>query len=479
MGDKTSWGSLPKEIRLAILEALLQDGCSLASLATVSREWQTTIERHNFARIRLTPSRLRCFGSMTHRNRALVRYIWVCLELEKYDCPYFDSRGAVMWGDRSMDNIIITTALRDLFAALSAWEPQGDLLLDISLYSPSDSEYWFKELTYVPDFPSLEECDRTLCDLVKAKRARVVDDKEHSWTRAPPKIAIVSAFYALSARPPRAFSVLGWGGPLSFEDHKVWWDRLPEAPAVTGLLLRQQNRRHWNPISVLHIPYRYLFPSLVGLERLVLFENFDQRYPPSLHHCEPVRTASPDVGRSVTSDSLRLKHLSAAFIVDASDVFLSAAREPAWAWPRLTTLALTSRLLAPDTYPTTVDGMLIAAAAWARRMPSLETMEIWNGREGVAGMFRFRSFRRGRTPEINWRGTWDLVLGKDVIQAWETVANMYRRAGLVVVNDKRLDAAKIRFHGDAIHYLGLEAQVVRPVSLYQMRVERDIREVRA
>ncbi|KAK7710642.1 hypothetical protein SLS64_005545 [Diaporthe eres] len=410
MEDKTSWGYLPKEIRLSILEALLEDGCSLASLATVSREWQTTIERHNFARIRLTPSRLRCFGSMTHRNRALVRYIWVCLELEKYDCPYFDSHGAVMWGHRSMDNIIITTALRDLFSALSAWEPQGDLLLDISLYSPSDSEYWFKELTYVPDIPSLEECDRSLCDLVKAKRARIVDDKKYGWTGGPPRIAIVSAFHALR------------------------------------------------------------------LERLVLFENFDQRYPPSLHHCEPLRTASPDVGRSVASASLRLKHLSAAFIVDASDVFLSAARKPGGAWPRLTTLALTSRLLAPDTYPSTVDGMLIAAAAWARRMPSLETMEIWNGREGLAGMFRFRSFRRGRTPAITWRGTWDLALGKDVIQAWETVANMYRRAGLVVVNDKRLDAAKIRFHGDAIHYLGLEAQVVRPVSLYQMRMERDIRE---
>lgn len=300
MGDKTSWGSLPKEIRLAILEALLQDDCSLASLATVSREWQTTIERHNFARIRLTPSRLRCFGSMTHRNRALVRYIWVCLELEKYDCPYFDSHGAVMWGDRSMDNIIITTALRDLFSALSAWEPQGDLLLDISLYSPSDSEYWFKELTYVPDFPSLEECDRTLCDLVKAKRATVVDDKEHGWTRAPPKIAIVSAFYALSVRPRGAFSVLGWGGPLSFDNYKVWWDRLPKAPAVTGLLLRQQNRRHWNPNSVLHI--RRCLPRVRELH-----------YEP-WRHWSPNAQRHADRGESCCDDSFTLQSLFAAYV---------------------------------------------------------------------------------------------------------------------------------------------------------------------
>lgn len=159
MEDKTSLGYLPKEIRLIILEALVQDGCSLASLATVSREWQTTIERHNFARIRLTPSRLPDFGFMTRRNRALVRYIWVCLEVKKYYlCPH----GRVQRGERKMDNIIIRTALHDLFSALGAWEPQGDLVLDISLYSPSESEYWFKELTFVPDFPSTEECDRAL-----------------------------------------------------------------------------------------------------------------------------------------------------------------------------------------------------------------------------------------------------------------------------------------------------------------------------
>ena len=80
------WDSLPEEIRLLIFKALMQDGCTLARLATVSREWQTELERHNFARIKLTPSRLVDFSSMIHRNRALVGYIWFCLELDNYDC---------------------------------------------------------------------------------------------------------------------------------------------------------------------------------------------------------------------------------------------------------------------------------------------------------------------------------------------------------------------------------------------------------
>lgn len=61
---------------MAILEALLQNEGSLASFATVSREWQAIIEQHNFSRIKLTlGSRLANFGSMIRRNRALVRYM--------------------------------------------------------------------------------------------------------------------------------------------------------------------------------------------------------------------------------------------------------------------------------------------------------------------------------------------------------------------------------------------------------------------
>lgn len=252
MGDKTSWGYLPQEIRLPILEAVMEDGSSLASLATVSREWQTTMERHNFARIRLTPSRIPDFDSMTRRNRALVRYLWVCLELEKYDRPYFDSQGVVMRGDRTpTDNVVVTTALHDLLWALSTWEPQGDLLLDISLYSPSDSEYWFKELTFVPDFPSSEECDRALSGTAKARRARIDDDEEHGWTRgAPPGIAIAAAFHPLLSRPRGDFHALGWGSSEATRGQYDWWKRLPRAPAVTGLLLRQQTRRRLSPLSV-------------------------------------------------------------------------------------------------------------------------------------------------------------------------------------------------------------------------------------
>lgn len=37
---------------------------------------------------------------------------------------------------------------------------------------------------------------------------------------------------------------------------------------------------------------------------------------------------------------------------------------------------------------------------------------------------------------------------------------------------ERLDEAAIKSHGDAIHYLMLSSQVIRPISLQQIRIEQ-------
>lgn len=247
MEDKASWGNLPEDIRLVVLKELLQDGCSLAGLATVSRGWQATVERHNFARIRLTPSRLAHFGSMTRRNRALVRYIWVSLELEvfEYYCCDFPN------GFLTRDTVVAAAALQDLFCVLGAWEPRGDLLLDISVHSPRDQEHWFEELTFLPDIPTAGECGRALCGTVEARRARILDDARHPWMFGfPPRIVISETFRRVMSR-----------GPFESDlDQMLWWERLPRAPAVTGLLLRQQNRRQWDPLVVEQMIAR--FPGL-------------------------------------------------------------------------------------------------------------------------------------------------------------------------------------------------------------------------
>lgn len=256
----SSWAGLPTEVRILILQALVEDGRPLAPLATVSREWQTEIERHTFARIKVTPPRLVDFGSMVHRNRALVNYVWFCLELDEYDCTRCAPDHRILTGEEWEEALSINdaggypipTAFENLFSILSTWGLNGDLVLDISVYSPSDSKHWFKYLTFLPDTDTDTTSD-TLTDQTRSNK--VYNDPQHGWVAdsrqsAPPRYAIGKVFHSIMDE-----------GPFDSEQSELqWWDQLPSVPAVTRLLLRQQNRRRWKPNSLAHM--FTLFPRL-------------------------------------------------------------------------------------------------------------------------------------------------------------------------------------------------------------------------
>ncbi|KAK7965783.1 uncharacterized protein PG986_000060 [Apiospora aurea] len=487
----TEWDGLPKEIRLLILEHLIQDGCSLGPLATVSREWQTKIEQHNFARIKVTRSRFPDLNRMTHRNRALIRYIWFCLELADYDCtgcetyiPSFNGELVKPHDSDSDYHDTVTGALNYLFWLLSAWEPHGSLTLDISMHSPSDSEHWFKYLTFMPDVPS----DRLVGDRIEEVISnRTYHDPQHDW------VSGVRHY----APPEKAFRRV-------FRTIKPFWAQLPAVPAVTSFLLRQQTRRAWTQQSLAQMfacfprlqeihyepwrlnmdlegrfydaDFRYMFDSLQSsnsdLKSLILFENFNQHYPHPGGYNTP-RNPHPSSSGALALVSRRLEHLAASFVVEASHFF--DLYSPRATWPRLTSLALTSNLLTPVTGPAKIAAMLEDAAATAMRMPKLETLEIWNGRKGLAALFQYQAPRDIRPATITWRGTWELAMEPAVIQAWEAVAR--RRGGwrLDLVREG-LEGAEIMSHGDAIHHLKLAGQVIRPISLLQIRSEHEVLE---
>ncbi|BCS18667.1 uncharacterized protein APUU_11495S [Aspergillus puulaauensis] len=404
--------------------------------------------------------------------------------------------GMEIMGISDADNALITAEFVDLFSTLSTWEPKGNLLLDISVHSPSDSEHWFKYLTFEPDFSS-DECGRSLC---KKPMLAKLDNHQHGWIAgnrdsSPPSTGIHKVFD----------EIMGEGPFYNDEQENQWWQQLPLVPVVTGMLLRQQTRRRWKPTALAQIfsrlpqlkeiyyeprrewyniqqlwtdecAFQSLFESLDAsqLRRLVLFENFNQQYPisfvSSVSECDAIRTPAFDVSQAVARTSLNLEHLSASFIVDASYFF--DAREHSWRWPNLTSLALTSRLLAPDESPAEVDNMLQSAAAAAMKMSRLETIEIWNGREGLAMLFRYQLARGGRPAVITCRGTWEFALREPVVQAWEGVALNNHGQGCVIVKELLDNGVVIESHGDAIHHSSL---VIRPVSLQQTRMEHRIR----
>ena len=70
--------------------------------------------------------------------------------------------------------------------------------------------------------------------------------------------------------------------------------------------------------------------SYCPLKRLVVFENFNQRYPvfmkqfhlgEDLARCDSIRIPHPAVSRMVALVSLPLEHLAASFVVEASHFF--------------------------------------------------------------------------------------------------------------------------------------------------------------
>ncbi|KAJ5949272.1 hypothetical protein N7454_000856 [Penicillium verhagenii] len=173
----------------------------------------------------------------------------------------------------------------------------------------------------------------------------------------------------------------------------------------------------------------------------------------------------------VADKSRSLEYLSASFIVDASYFF--NACEPHWKWPNMASLTLTSRIFTPDGNPVEIDDMLQQAAAVAMKMPNLKSLEIWNGRKGLAMLFRYHLTSEGVVLAL--KGTWPFALRAPVIQAWENVAPKHCNRNLIVV-EERLNADIIKSHGDAIYHLRSLNPVIRPISLHQIRMEDRIRE---
>lgn len=163
-----------------VLHELVRDKVTeLSSAAVVSCEWQAFIEPHTFANIRLTTPRMAKLNDMTKRNRALVRSLWLCIELEEYDCSECDhAHLANNAHTRRGDNNIIIAALRAFFESLSVWEPNRNLTLDISLYSNSDKEHYFKYLTFEPDTPNQVVTDDSAKSIGGNK---LREDERHRW----------------------------------------------------------------------------------------------------------------------------------------------------------------------------------------------------------------------------------------------------------------------------------------------------------
>ncbi|KAI8291464.1 hypothetical protein K4K59_006368 [Colletotrichum sp. SAR11_240] len=125
---------------------------------------------------------------------------------------------------------------------------------------------------------------------------------------------------------------------------------------------------------------------------------------------------------------LFLEKLSASYIIEANDFFRKTQSD--WVWENLTSLTLTSELLAEDACHLRATNMLANAAGAALQMPRLQRMEIWYGEFRTAALFRYAVSESGTS--IRWHGTWELQLQRRLVDAWSAVAELHTANELVV-----------------------------------------------
>ncbi|KAH8125756.1 hypothetical protein FP744_10002425 [Trichoderma asperellum] len=475
------WSQFPPEIKRMILEALTDDkNCRLSNAAVVSREWQAVIEPHIFAYIRVTPQRIAQLNAMTLRNRDHVRYIWFCIELERYNCRECDSFDPRALQTSANENKLILESFQSLFTALNTWKPNGNLTLDISLYSKSDNEHAFKYLTFMPDATGHQVEPMSI--------AGSEEPDKHRWETT-----------ALGSIPPERSLERLFGHvwlPIKYE--RECWAQTPKVPAVTRLEMRLQTYRRWETVTVSqilsHLPglreFHYeiwmqwftemheswheslleLLSATEGLGKLTIFENSNQQYPLYfLGETWPAHAPTIHLSQKLARVNVGVEVLSVSFMVDAAEFF----SEFSTTWPNLSHLTLTSQLLAPTTCPTQIMDLLQAAASAACYMPKLKMMEIWYGREGLATLFKYEFIPDYlRQSVVTWRATWCMSIQPRVIEAWEGVVRSRGRypGGVDVVYEAVNE--HITSHVDAIVSLKLSETVLRPISLQQIKREQ-------
>ncbi|OIW22768.1 hypothetical protein CONLIGDRAFT_687186 [Coniochaeta ligniaria NRRL 30616] len=566
------WTNLPVELRLLILEDVLeatstsQENKSLARYAQVSHEWQRFFEQSTFRRLVLSADDLYYFqkivlrryqpyqlaGQLESAYRLPIEHIWLRLSLFEYgqagghwDCLVPETDVEVAGND-----ILFTEAIWKLFTVLASLGPPAGrkgLALEFSAHSPSDSRHafrsWYNFQRDYPHFATLaaqsEYIDthqfNTRLQGEHAYLARILQLRMYDQRRRDMAQRLVR---------PLKFNIKGFP-KATREASQAPWPALREASIVTEFLIRRQylrdisttsmtwllrslpslqtlRRENWRQITTgqcraddsgyaLHANARlyrkkqdesrsFLTTTLPKcLTHLQLYEDFEIQ----LHGGKNTRRPRPsriELLPSLAESTPNLQCLAVGFLTDAVDCiglrqfYLEEGPLPDHAtfnFPHMEYLVLTSQEhLNPSQDHGKVNALLRAAAAVALKMPKLKTIELWNCGNGQACLFRYDAADASsdRFCRLTWRSTWghgqgrDLVIGADVLKAWEGVvrANVSPTCSLEPEPlhfescPLRLDSPGDEYlrGGDIFQddYLKLSRYVLHPTSAMQARV---------
>lgn len=408
------WNDMAYELRLKVYEWVLEEyprsPGQLTDYSLVSKEWQQFFEKEIYRHITIERRYFRTFHRYLRRQRHLVKYIWLRIELERYECDVCDHR--LLNQAPQNDHLELRRSIIGLFTILHEWDGDGasDIKLEISVWSRSDFDHTFREDVYIDsDFNLICELDRPEGPCDETFREM---DGENMWRRP----------YGLGLQPNI--------------------EHLPRVRAITGLLMRRQTRcvigvptlqqiidglpklreifyeprrkyyfdPYINPSKYSHSSLRDITRRLTiadlgyadlilmrlpgTIRRVVIFEDFNEAHETHILNrhlwvqSQPrVRSPSPEVGIAMAHLSLSLEKLSVSYMTNATQFF--DACKSHWVWHNLRELALTTNLMKSMT-PKTCD-LIVQAGQFAMKMPKLHFMELWHGKSKTAAKFVYQS----------------------------------------------------------------------------------------
>ena len=474
---------MPADIRLSILDEISgQKHPGWAQCAAVCKEWQVILEPSNFSRLSLQPSCLKELETLVIRQRPLVKHICFNIALPRYACTRC-KRSATTSNRRST---LVRIIILKLFSVLSTWQPTGQLTLELSASSPSDSQHWFKNYCFGPG----HEDTRLWTEQEKAVRWH---DPKHGWVDGR------------QVETPKRRAILRLFSPLCFSAPQ----NLPAVHAVTSFCIRRQLRHELYPHvlgglwekpprleSIVHeswivrhdypIECAYRLTSLLqysvpeSVRRLSIFKDFNNQLKMAIHKSKPhistphwrssledALAANLKLAKALAAKSHHLECLFISYMIDAQQFFTSCQQLPC-TWNLLQSLTLTSSTLARTAPRQDIHTLLQNASSVALKMPQLQTMVLWNSEPGQACAVIYQRHTASAIATLTWRGTWNLELSEDVVESLKEVAS---DACYLRLEKEELHDVDIRSHGDAIHHLRLPDGVVDSESLCQIRHE--------
>ncbi|RBR06148.1 uncharacterized protein FIESC28_11163 [Fusarium coffeatum] len=413
--NRMSRPKIPYDIQLCVLDWLIALGKADSSVdvspcATVCKTWQVVIERELFRHLTLTLKDLELFSKYCRGRKHYVKHIlleiWLCHRV-----------------GNDMDTVCFTEATETLFLELSTWEGHG-ITLEFGIvpssargqrFYPGRSKGFY--IRYGPP-PRKRSLDGHL---------RNPDRLELFDTYGEPSPAI----HVSELRMPRPLDILGPAHLTFHDDSKVGTSLLAKVDCVSKLLIR---RRYMPKISIQSLST--IVKSLPSLESLQL-ERWCYGHHPLYHHD---RASDFDGMGLALPESLKeliyykecadnYEHRGGEELHRLDPLFISPLTKVA---DRIEHIAISfsgSKLLNPNAnYEFTALKTLAITSdtTVAKRMPKLETFEIWcfkNQRPLEARVFtyeRLGEYSSCITLKDNWG---PLKLSGRVQNAWKQVVN--------------------------------------------------------